>query len=69
MAPTRRGKPVCSPPLLSDVFSVLPLKNANVGLIDDGPFSSFQGRSSSVSSFYAFLLQAIDGVMTLALYR
>ena len=32
-------------------------------LIDDGPLSSFQGRSSSASSFHASLLQAIDGVM------
>ena len=29
--------------------------------------SSFQRRSSSASSFYASLLQAIDGVMSLAL--
>ena len=36
-------------------------------LIDDGSFSSFQGRSSSASSFHASLLQAISGVMSLAL--
>ena len=36
-------------------------------LIDDGPFSSFQRRSSSASSFHASLLQAINGVMSLAL--
>jgi len=41
---------------------------SNVRLIDDGPLSSFQGRSSSASSFHASLLQAIDGVMSLALY-
>ena len=29
-------------------------------LIDDGPLSSFKGRSSSASSFHASLLQAID---------
>ena len=40
---------------------------SNIRLIDDGPFSSFQGRSSNASSFNAFLLQAFDGVMSLAL--
>ena len=37
--------------------------------MDDGPVSSFQGRSSraSASSFHASLLQAINGVMSLAL--
>ena len=39
----------------------------NVRLIDDGPLSSFQGRSSSASSFHASLLQAIDDAMSLAL--
>ena len=38
-----------------------------VRLIDDGPLSSFQGRSSSTSSFHASLLQVIDGVTSLAL--
>ena len=36
-------------------------------LIDDDPFSSFQGRLASTSSFNTFLLQAINGVMSLAL--
>ena len=36
---------------------------SNSHLTDDGPLSSFQGRSSSASSF----LQAIDSVMSLAL--
>ena len=45
------------------------LNNSNVRLIDDGPLSSFQGRSSSASSFHASLLQMIDGVMFLALCR
>ena len=36
-------------------------------LTDDGPLSSFQGRSSSASSFHASLRQAIDSVMSLAL--
>ena len=44
--------------------------SASVRLSDDGPLSSFlsscQRRSSSASSFHASLLQAIDGVMTLA---
>ena len=40
---------------------------SNVRLTDDGPHSSFQGRSSSASSFHASLLQAIGGVMSLAL--
>ena len=39
----------------------------NVRLTDDGPFSSFQGRSSSASSFHASLFQMIGGVMSLAL--
>ena len=38
--------------------------SSNVRLTDDGPLSSFQGRSSSASSFHASL---IDGVMFLAL--
>ena len=37
------------------------------GPIDKGPFSSFEGRSSSASQFHKYLLQAIDGVMSLAL--
>ena len=40
---------------------------AFVWFSDDGPLSSFQGGSSSVSSFHASLLQAIDGVMSLGL--
>ena len=40
---------------------------SNVHLIDNGPHPSFQGRSSSTSSFNASLLQVIDGVMSLAL--
>ena len=38
--------------------------SSNVGLVDDGPFLSSQGRSLSASCFYASLLQAIDGVMS-----
>ena len=43
------------------------LNGSNVRLTDDGPLLSFQGRSSSASSFHASLLQAISGVMFLAL--
>ena len=35
---------------------------------DDGPLLSFQERSSSASSSHASRLQAISGVMSLALY-
>ena len=41
--------------------------SSSVRLIDDGTLSSFQGRSSSVSSLHASLLQAIDGVFSLIL--
>ena len=41
--------------------------NSNVRLTEYGPLLSFQGRSSSASSLDASLLQAIDGVMSLAL--
>ena len=37
---------------------------SNVRLIDDGPFSSFQKRWSSASSFHASLCLAIDCVMS-----
>ena len=41
--------------------------SSNVRLTDGDPLSSFQGRSSSASSFHASLLQAIDSEMFLAL--
>ena len=41
--------------------------SSNVRLTDDGPLSSFQGRSSSAPLFHASVLQAIGGVMSLAL--
>ena len=41
--------------------------SSNVGLTEGDPQSSFQRRSSSASSFHAFLLQAIDGVIFKAL--
>ena len=37
---------------------------SNIRLIDNGLLSSFQGRSSSSSSFHASLLQVINGVMS-----
>ena len=47
-----------------------PVSNSSsVCQIDDGPRSSFEGRSSSTSSFHASLLQAIDGVKTLDLFE
>ena len=53
---------------ISQKFPQRCLRNGSkVRLIDDGPLSSFQGRSSSASSFHASLLQAINGVMSLAL--
>ena len=62
-------KPIkrCIPPHLSEVSLMLPLKRFLYSS-DDGPLSSFQGRSLSTSSFHASLLQAIDGVMSLALH-
>ena len=66
----RSGRPICAPHRLSGVSPNVAFENSsNVGLIDDGPFSSSQqGRSLSASSFYASSLpQAIDGVVSLAL--
>ena len=57
----------------SSVFQKFPHRDcclwnsSSVRLIDDGPLSSFQERSSSASSFHASLLQAISGVMSLVL--
>ena len=48
------GKPVCIPPGHKSFPSV--------GLIDDSPFSSFQGRLSQVSSFCCSLFLVINGV-------
>ena len=47
----RSEKPICAPPCLSEVSTMSPLTR----LTDDGPLSSFQGRSSSASSFHASL--------------
>ena len=51
----------------SSLRSFLNVAIETVGLIDDGPFSSSQVRSLSASSFCAFLLQAINGVIILLL--
>ena len=40
----------------------------SVRLVDDVPFSSFQGRLASTSSFHASVLQAVDAVMSMSLY-
>ena len=61
------------PPRLSDVFPDVAFEmyisqsTCLVRLIDDGPLSPFQGRSFSASSVYSSLLQANDGVMSMAL--
>ena len=41
--------------------------SSNVHLIDNGPFSSIQGMLLSATSFCASLLQAFNGVMSMAL--
>ena len=64
MVSMRSEKPICAPPRLSDVSPTLPFQ---IVPLSDGPLSSFPGRSSNASSFHASLLQAIDGVMSLAL--
>ena len=58
MASMHPEKPIC---VLTHLWN-----GSNVHLTDNGPLSSFQGRSSSASSFNAFLLQAIDGVIPMA---
>ena len=53
---------------VSQKFSQRCLWNgSNVRLTDAGHLSSFQGKSSSASSFNSSLLQAINGVLSLAL--
>ena len=53
---------------VSQKFSQCCLSNcSSVCLIDNGLLSSFQKRLSGASSFKASLLQAINGVMSLAL--
>ena len=46
-------------------FEMVPI----VGLFDDCPLSSFQGKSSSAFSFHASLPQVIDGVMSQQLFK
>ena len=62
----RSEKPICALRRLSEASPALPLEQLQCSS-DDGPVSSFQGRSSNASSFHASLLQAIDGVVSLAL--
>ena len=53
----RSKKPICASPRLSEASPTLPLKEFQC-LIDDGPLSAFQGRSSSASfsfHFFSFL--------------
>ena len=71
MVSMRSEKSICALPRLSlrrfpnVAFEMVPI----VGLFDDGPLSSFQGRSSSAFSFHASLPQAIDGVMSQQLFK
>ena len=67
MVSMRSKKPICAPSRLSEVPQRWLSNSPNVRLTDDGPLSSFQGRSSSASSFHASLLQTISGVVSLAL--
>ena len=62
-----RKRPYERHPSLRRLSNGIFWKSSKVRLTDDGPLSSFQERSSSASSFHASLLQAIDGVMSLAL--
>ena len=65
MVSMRSENPICEPQSPSDVFPTLAFNT--VHLIDDGPFSSFQRISLSVSAFHAAPLLAIVGVMLSAL--
>ena len=67
MVSMRLGCPYVLHPISQEFPQCCPSKSSNVGLIDDGPFSSSQGRLLSASSFYASLLQSIDCVMSMAL--
>ena len=51
----RSEKPTRAPPRLSEVSQTAHSNSSNVRLIDYGPLSSFQGRSSSASSSHASL--------------
>ena len=68
MVSMRSEKPICAPSCLSEVSPTLPLKRFQYSSDWRWALSRpFQGRSSSASTFHASLLQAIDGVMSLAL--
>ena len=58
---------LCSPPRLSEVSPMFPFGTVAMLVWLTMALSTFQGRSSSASSFQPSRLQAIDGVMSLAL--
>ena len=59
MVSMRSEKPICAPPRLSEVPPTFHWSGSNDRLIDDGPLSSFQGRSSSASSFNTSLFSHV----------
>ena len=65
----RSEKSICvlyAPLRLSDALPTSSLKQFHpVRLMDDGPLSSFQRRSSSASAFHASFLQTTYGLMSL----
>ena len=67
MVSMRSGKAICIPPCPSEVSPSMPLKQFQCQSEWHWPVSSLWGGSSSTSSFHASFLQAIDGVMSLAL--
>ena len=67
MVSMRSKKPICAPPRLSEVSPTSPLKQFQCSFDCMALSRPFKGRSSSASSFHASLLQAIDGVVSLAL--
>ena len=58
----RSEKPIGAPRRLSEVSQRRFSNGFNVRLINDGPLPSFQGRSSSASSFQASLPLVSDAV-------
>ena len=65
MVSMRSEKPTCALSRLSEVSPTLPLRRfqCSSDCMTMALFSSFEGRSSSASSFHASLLQAVDDVM------
>ena len=62
MATMRSEKPIC---VRLRCFSSIASNSSHVRLTDDGPSRLFKEDHSSLSSHYASLLQAVDGVKTL----